>query len=193
MTQRFRSRKSIRTTGDLKSSPELVFLLLEGFHLGSIAHSLYPVHYREPPGQNVTKTGSFQGINIYPRQNYQMHYCCRYRKIILLLAHHFDFEKLEHNFILIHVSWRSDGSESAPIILPHQEPFYLYPEHRTMKCQKVFGMRSSDQWIQYPHTQRDGGCLSSYYPYDENCHNDHKVHYCYYTSDTTFSITNVVG
>lgn len=124
MTQWFRSRRFIRTTGDLKSSPDLVFLLLEGFHLGSIAHSLYPVHYREPPGQNVTKTGSFQGINIYPRQNYQMHYCCRYWKIILLLAYHFDFEKLEHNFILIHVL-----EDLMDLNLP--QSFYLTKNHST--------------------------------------------------------------
>ncbi|XP_078337921.1 uncharacterized protein LOC111136932 [Crassostrea virginica] len=134
-----------------------------GFNLGYIVLSLYPVHYREPPGQNVTKTGSFQGININPRQNYLMYYCCR-----------------------------NDGSESVPIILPHQEPFYLYPEHRTMKCQKVFGMRSSDQWIKYPHTQSGDRC-HYYYPYDEDCNRDHKVHYCYYTRDTILSSTNVVG
>ena len=109
---------------------------------------------------------------------------------LFCFAHH--FEKLIHNFILIHVSLRNDGSESVPIILPHQEPFYLYPEHRTMKCQKVFGMQSSDQWIKYPHTQSGGGC-NYYYPYDDDCRYDHKVHYCYYTRDTIISSTNVVG
>uniref|UniRef100_K1QQS3 Uncharacterized protein n=1 Tax=Magallana gigas TaxID=29159 RepID=K1QQS3_MAGGI len=101
------------------------------------------------------------------------------------------YKAIRADITMIHQIKRNDGSESAPIILPHQEPFYLYPDMRAKKCQKVLGMRSTDGWIRYPYTSSGSRC-DSYHPYDEDCY-FHKVHYCYYTKETTVSNINVVG
>lgn len=135
-----------------------------GFSAGSIYHGLQSRprrHYNDPPDQTVNTSGTVPSIYISTRNYYGLSYCCR-----------------------------NDGSESAPIILPHQEPFYLYPDMGAKRCQKVLGMRSTDGWIRYPYTSSGSQC-NSYHPYDEDCY-FHKVHYCYYTRETTVSNINVV-
>lgn len=142
-----------------------------GFRRASITHGLQSIphiNYYESPEQTFNSSGSVPSLQISD-QYYVENFCCR-----------------------------NDGSESAPIILPHQEPFYLYPEMRTKKCQKVLGMRSTDGWIRYPYTYTGSQCSSYYssssnYPYDEDCTHHHKIHYCYYTKETPVSSIDVVG
>ncbi|XP_056000759.1 uncharacterized protein LOC125676191 [Ostrea edulis] len=135
-----------------------------GFSSGYISYSLYSRHYPQPVIHQVGISGGVPKYQISPGRNYMVYYCCR-----------------------------NDGSIDQPIILPYQEPFYLYPDQRTRKCQKVFGMRYSDEWVKYPYTQLYSRCYH-FYPYDEDCDHFHTVHYCYYSRNTTVIYSgNVIG
>ncbi|XP_062588052.1 uncharacterized protein LOC134249721 [Saccostrea cucullata] len=146
-----------------------------GFYSGTITYSLYPreQYLSTIYDQSLKFSGNIPKLEATAGQFYKMYYCCR-----------------------------NDGNVDQPIILPHQEPFYLYPEHRTKKCQKVLGMRSTDEWIKYPYAGSSRysscSCASGYYynacqPYDEDCNQYHKVHYCFYTKDTSISSVSVFG
>ncbi|XP_061187997.1 uncharacterized protein LOC133196067 [Saccostrea echinata] len=146
-----------------------------GFSSVTITYSLYPreQYLSTTYDQSLEFSGNIPKLEATSGQSYKMYYCCR-----------------------------SDGNVDKPIILPHQESFYLYPEHRTKKCQKVLGMRSTDEWIKYPYAENSRynscTCARSYYyntcqPYDEDCNQYHKVHYCFYTRDTSISSVSVFG
>ncbi|KAK3097891.1 hypothetical protein FSP39_014216, partial [Pinctada imbricata] len=75
-------------------------------------------------------------------------------------------------------AFRSDGSPDSPIRLPNKSPFYLIKY--TERCQQVYGMNVTEEYVQWPYIrERDNAC-SGAYPKDERCSSGHRVHLCYY-------------
>jgi len=85
--------------------------------------------------------------------------------------------------ITIHssITAREDGDVSTPILLPTQDPFFLF--RKNDECQAVQGMTLQEEWFKWDG-EDDVIDLHRYsggsHPYLDSRDDDHKLYYCYY-------------
>ncbi|XP_071798842.1 uncharacterized protein [Asterias amurensis] len=82
----------------------------------------------------------------------------------------------------IYFCCREDGDVTTPIVLPSEEPFFLFRKHNT--CQRVLGMKVHEEWFKWDGEDdfidftkyREGSV-----PDLESKGDNHKIMYCYYS------------
>ncbi|XP_038049832.1 uncharacterized protein LOC119723332 [Patiria miniata] len=86
----------------------------------------------------------------------------------------------DHN-TLIYYCCREDGDPITPILLPTQDPFFLFRKNDV--CQAVQAMSLIEEWFKWDgednfvdFTRYYGGS----HPYVDSRDDDHKIYYCYY-------------
>lgn len=86
----------------------------------------------------------------------------------------------DHN-TLIYYCCREDGDPTVPILLPTEDPFFLF--RKNGQCQAVEGMTLIEEWFRWDgednfvdFTKYSDGSV----PFMDSRDDDHKLYYCYY-------------
>lgn len=82
----------------------------------------------------------------------------------------------------IYYCCRTDGSPHEPIYLPTNSPFYLFRSAGSLYCQKVYGAKSSKEYLYWDtEDDDDKDSKTGVVPHSKIDHNI-KIDYCYYTA-----------
>ena len=79
---------------------------------------------------------------------------------------------------------RNDASASDPMMFPISEPFVLYRYGGT--CQKINGTEVQEDFVKFDSMSlvNSKNECTGFYPDDDNCSEDHVLHFCHYSRAT---------